>query len=152
MRATELHTNGTYADVEPSETTRALLAQLAAQLGVTNPVPPQELHTTLIYSRRPCPQLQDIHGESFPGTGRITGLTTWDTQTDSKCLVALVHCPELVGLHRQLRQQHGATHDYPDYQPHFTLSYDYDGDQPTLPPGDYPVSYETIRVKPLEPT
>lgn len=151
MRATELHTNGTYADISLATPTRDLLVRLADQLGVADPVPPADLHTTLIYSRRPCPRLQEIHGEPFTATGRITGLTTWNTHTGSLCLVALVDCPEMVRLHRQLRQQHGATHDYPDFRPHITLSYAYAGDEPVLPPGDYPVSYEAIRVKPLEP-
>jgi hypothetical protein len=151
MRADELHPYGTYAELVPDAATRDLLAGLAETLGVTNPTPPEEFHTTLIYSRRPCPSVQDLDGTPFPHAARITGLKTWDTRDGTRCLVALLDGPELVQLHHTLRDQHGATHDFPDYQPHFTLSYDCgDGDM-VLPPGDHRVGYERVRVKPLDP-
>lgn len=151
MRAEELHPHGTYAELVPDAATKAMLSNLAAKLGISDPTPHDKLHTTVIYSRRPCPGMQDIDGQPFPHAGRIAALETFPTQTGTRCLVALVQCPQLDQLHADLRQQHGATHDYPDFRPHFTLSYDYGDGDLTLPPGEHSVRYERLHVKPLDP-
>jgi 2'-5' RNA ligase len=151
MRANDLHLNGTYAELVPDSTTRAMLSNLATKLGIANITPYDKFHTTLIYSKKPCPDMQDLDGTPFPHSARIVGLETWDTQQGTRCLVALVKCPEAIALHHSLREQHGATHDYPNYQPHFTLSYDCGDGDLTLPPGEHTVRYERLHVKPLDP-
>jgi 2'-5' RNA ligase len=151
MKADDLHANGTYAELIPDPATRAMLNNLANKLGITNITPHDKFHTTLIYSRRPCPKMQDLDGTPFPHSARIIGLRTWDTQQGTRCLVALVDCPELIRLHQDLRDKHGATHDFPDFQPHFTLSYDCSDRELTLPPGEHTVRYERLHVKPLDP-
>jgi 2'-5' RNA ligase len=151
MKAEELHLNGTYAELIPDAATRAMLSNLATKLGIDKITPHDKLHTTVIYSRRPCPSMQDLDGTLFDKPARISGLKTWDTQEGTRCLVAVVDCPELVKLHHALREQHGATHDYPDFQPHFTLSYDCGDRELTLPSGEHIVRYERLHVKPLDP-
>ncbi len=150
MRAEELHPHGTYAELIPDAATRAMLSNLAARLGIDKITPHDKFHTTVIYSKRPCPSMQDMDGEPFTHDARISKLKTWDTQQGTRCLVAVIESPDMVTLHHTLREQHGATHDYPDFQPHFTLSYDCGDLELTLPPGEHTVRYERLHVKPLD--
>lgn len=41
----------------------------------------------------------------------------------TRSLILLLHSPWLVMRHNELRRVHDATHDYPEYIPHVTLSY-----------------------------
>jgi hypothetical protein len=53
--------------------------------------------------------------------------------------------------HNAIRSLYGATHDFPNYSPHITLSYDY-GDQkvPQQVP-DISIEYTTVTIEPLDP-
>lgn len=150
MRTEELHPYGTFAELLPDESTKSMLLELIDRLGLANPIDPDKIHTTLIYSRKPCPDIETMHGRETPYEGRISKLTTWPTQDGNRCLVALVECEDAEQLHHRLRETYGATHDYPDYTPHFTLSYDC-GDEFELPAGEYPVAYSKMHVKALDP-
>ena len=58
--------------------------------------------------------------------------------------------PELEKAHKEIRDKYGATHDYPDYHPHVTISYDYPDELPTEVP-DMELEYDYVDIKPLNP-
>jgi hypothetical protein len=121
------------------------------RLGITNKIDPADMHTTVIYSRRPCPDAMSMHELSTPFSGRIRGLHTWPTQEGQRCLVAEIDCASVNELHQLMRDQYGATHDYPEFTPHVTLSYDCGDQELTLPPGEHTIGYTDLHVKPLAP-
>jgi hypothetical protein len=151
MRADELHPYGTYASLTLDDASLAKLAALRDQLGVSNGVDPADMHTTVIYSRKPCPGAMSMHELSTPFTGHVRGLHTWPTQEGKRCLVAEIDCAPVNELHQLMRDRYGATHDYPEFTPHVTLSYDCGDQELTLPPGEHTVGYTDLHVKPLDP-
>lgn len=117
---------GTYAGVRFSDATTQALVDYMHDANIPNMLDKDKLHTTLLYSRVHCPGYQP--NASVKYIGKPTGFEIWDTDSSdggkTKCLVLKYSCPELEKRHKELRKQHGATHDYPSYNPHITLSYD----------------------------
>ena len=76
----------------------------------------------------------------------------FDTQLgkSGKCLVGIMDSPELEKAHKDIREIYGALHGYPDYHPHVTVSYDYDGPLPKIVP-NIELEYGSIEIKPLDP-
>lgn len=119
---------GTYAAVKFDTTTKRTLYNYLKDNDVPHRVRPHEMHTTLLYSRKHCPNYKPQWVYDTPLIANPIGLEVWSARSDvgssTKYLVLKLDCPELVERHEQLRKEHGATHDYPNYQPHITLSYD----------------------------
>lgn len=120
---------GTYAGVRFCDDTKQSLIDYMHEANIPNMLDKEKLHTTLLYSRVHCPNYEPADPANF--TGEPTGFEVWDTNPPegsdgdvSRCLVLKYNCPELVQRHSDLRAKHGATHDYPEYTPHITLSYD----------------------------
>lgn len=151
MRSDELHPYGTYAELVPDQDTRQMLVKLIEAMGIANPIDPDKIHTTVIYSKKPCPNAMSFHGAETPYQGRISGLQRWPTQAGPTCLVALVECDEASKLHHHIMDTYGATYDFPEYTPHFTLSYDCGDGEHELPNGEHPVKYANLHVKALDP-
>jgi hypothetical protein len=92
---------------------------------IPNPIELSNLHTTIIYSRAKIAdeyhvnltkdQLSDLQFNPIR-------LDLFDSG-DKKALVLVLEASALKLLHYALRTI-GATHDYPDYHPHVTLSYE----------------------------
>ena len=118
------HPNGTYACLVPDSNSIKQLQSLQNMLDLSSPVLAKDLHMTVIYSRKPCPSVAELsHGVS-PINGKIAKLGYLPTQHNTTCLVAEVECPDAVGMHHSICKAHGASHDYPTYLAHITLSYD----------------------------
>lgn len=124
-----LKTKGTYAGIRFSENTKNSIEAYMRETRIPNMLDKEKLHSTLLYSRKHCPDYQP--NEKLSLTGKPDGFVVWNTQAPegsdrdtTRCLVLKYECPELVDRHFQLRHEHGATHDFPDYTPHITLSYD----------------------------
>ena len=113
---------GTYVGVKFDDQTNAAILKYIADNNIPNGVPEAKLHTTVLYSRVPCPDITVDGVLPTPITGTPTGLDVWGD--GKRCLVMTYDCPELVSRHEKYREEHGASHDFPDYQPHVTLSYD----------------------------
>jgi hypothetical protein len=97
------------------------------EAGIPNMLDKEKLHSTLLYSRKHCPNYEPAEQVSY--IGKPLHFEVWKTQDPNgtgktRCLVLRFDCPELVERHNMLRKEHGATHDYPEYNPHITLSYD----------------------------
>ena len=149
---------GTYVSVKYTDTTTMILSQMMGIWQIKNPVSPNKLHTTVIYSRTPIPLEDqrdiDVHElralgwsfipkkfELFPFSG---------TDSVKKVLVMTLHAPELESLHKKLVDM-GATHDFDEYIPHITLSYDAEGfDCDAISPGTLHLHPAKIQFEPLD--
>lgn len=109
---------GTYAAVRPQEADALTLIMKEAKV----PNPEENLHATLLYSRKnlpnytPDPSLEFV---AMPNKFEI-----WPTQSGMNCLVLTLKSPQLQDRHKLLMKEHGATFDYPEYKVHISLSYD----------------------------
>ena len=121
--------NGTYAKLVPSERTRKAVKSIIDQINVENPVSEKDLHVTVIYSRCECQSVENID----PELPIVANGVKFDLFTNADGTTSLVLCldgEELQKLHDTCTEDHGATHDYPTYKPHMTLSYEYNGPKP----------------------
>jgi 2'-5' RNA ligase len=124
---------GTYAAVTFDATTNEAIRNYTTDANLPNAVPPNRLHTTLLYSRLHMPHYEPIGPLMMALWGVPVGLEVWPDQHDKRYLVLRYDCPELNERHAYLMEEHGATYD-PIFMPHITLSYDIgDLDITTLP-------------------
>jgi 2'-5' RNA ligase len=145
------HKDGTYVALLMDDETKELLDNFVEMnIGLSERVDPSTYHTTIIYSRTPVPNADNLR--SGPATGKAVGYEVFPTKTDGNCLVMRVECAAATMLNKQLNKM-GATSDYDEYKPHITLCYNYNGsdDVSTLPIPEFPLGFKGFEVKPLEP-
>lgn len=117
---------GTYIGVKIDEKSQKLLKQFAKENEIPNVVRTDNIHMTLVYSRQVIPNVEDMLITSFnemPEATPTNEFHLWGDNEDT--LVMKVDCPYLTERHEFFKMQ-GATHDYPSYEPHITISYDAD--------------------------
>lgn len=139
------HHKGTYAGVHFSEETKDAIMDYIAANNIPNSPERDKMHTTLLYSRKRCPNYVP-QGELNPAMrGKPGAWQIWESQPDSdgnksNCLVLEYDCPELTARHNELMEEHQATFDYPEYKTHVTFSYDVgDMTKEDLPPYKGPI-------------
>lgn len=113
---------GTYAAVTFSQDDEDNIINSLKKLGIPNPVEKNDIHCTLLYSRKFLPNYVPI--ESLDEWAYPKELIVWKTFDKKKILVLLLNCPYLEKRHKELMKEHQATYDFPEYKPHITLSYD----------------------------
>jgi hypothetical protein len=125
------HSNGTFVAVRFSEETISTLGYMAQFYSVPNPIDLSELHSTVVYSRKPLKNVPPQRELLSPWIAKPIGFDVFETRNDmygtgspTRCLVLKIDCPEMHARHNFLRKWEGASHDFPSYQPHITLSYD----------------------------
>lgn len=91
----------------------------AKAAGIPNLVPPHEMHVTTIYSRAGKPAIE-------PRTDQVIAKRNLAPLGPKGAFVLHFESPELQEQHRQAMEA-GASHDWPSYQTHVTLSYDTGG-------------------------
>lgn len=129
--------SGTYVGVKFSESSANRLTEWLSTQELPNKVDPKTFHLTVVYSRK---ELElPIFNRQVNWLCWASGFKIFD---DSKCaLVLTLISPEVVDSHYRYRLNNGATHDYPDFTPHLTLSYDvpadFDVSRLTLPEGNF---------------
>lgn len=138
---------GTYAGVRFCDETKKQLEEYCTQWNIPNCTPADKYHTTLLYSRKPCPNYKPLGDIAPPYVGSPKELVVWNTQPKepggptARCLVLKFDCEHLINRHQSLMQEHQATYDYPEYLPHVTLSYDIgDMDHSNLPVPEFPLN------------
>ena len=129
MEKEEKTPDGTYAAVRFDEDTIGRIKTFIEENEITNPVPDDKLHTTLLYSKKYCPDYEPLGDLDEPLVGVPTEFDVWDSQPNeddnkSKCLVLQYDCDALTDRHESLMKEHGATFDFDEYKPHVTFSYD----------------------------
>lgn len=119
---------GTFYAAKPTDETREAILDFLSDNKIPNPLKSELIHCTICYSRVWCAEraLGDIDPH---WKGNFETYNVWQTSSDSDsdepgtCLTMSFICPEMTDRHMHLRK-HGATHDYPEYKPHVTLSYE----------------------------
>lgn len=114
--------DGTYVSVRFNKKSNKVLADLRNELAVPNPLQSNKFHSTVLFSRKPI---------DVPlGTTKIHAYMTnslllkeWKGNNGKTALVATYESKYLTDSHNYFRAL-GGTHDFPDYTPHITLSYD----------------------------
>lgn len=101
--------------------------------GFKTTLPADDLHVTVAYSRQPVDWI--AVGESWSGSDRDGNLEVSPGGArvmerfgqDSKAVVMVFASSDLRWRHETIKEK-GASWDWDDYQPHITLSYEFDGD------------------------
>lgn len=150
MRAKDLHSDGTYAKATITNNSKNVISELMEDISLTDGIDKDKLHTTVIYSTKPCPNIMEVNNTSIPFNGTVTELKSWKNSDGTYCLVAVIDCADLVKLHYDLLEKYKATDDFPEYIPHITLCYSYDGKKIKLPDNDYAIKYAKLEVSALE--
>lgn len=130
---------GTYVGVRFSEKTKKTIDKFCKDNKIPNSVPPAKLHTTLLSSEKHLPNYKPRGKLKNPMVGIPKKLDLWGE--NSNCLVLIYECDDLISRHKHLIDEHNATHIYPDYIPHITLSYDLE---------DYDVDELRGKLEPIE--
>ena len=122
---------GTYYGARPTETTCEAILDFLSDNKIPNPIAEKLMHCTVIYSRVFCSA--KALGDLDPHwKGKFEAYNVWPTspkpdEEPTSCLTLGFICPEMHERHHVLRKE-GATHDFPDFKPHLTLSYDVGND------------------------
>ena len=115
---------GTYAKLVPSRESKNKILDAASKINIENLVGARSLHTTVIYSRVDCGHIPEEVCE-LPMSANGSHFDIFDNPDGTKSLVLVLESSEMQSLHSLLKDEYDATHDFPSYQPHITLSYDY---------------------------
>ncbi len=146
------HKDGTYVAFEMSKDSRELLDHFISQvLGPIERVDPKSYHITVIYSRTPVPDADNLPRD-MSAEANATGYEVFQTKDGGKCLVLRVESGEARALNKKLGRM-GATSDFPDYKPHVTLCYNMseDIDVADLPVPKFSLTFDKLTVDPLDP-
>src|SRR5690606_18681467 len=100
--------------------------------GFETTLPADDMHVTITFSRQPVDWMKMGENWSDNGKGGLTipagGPRLMDAFGPSgEAKVLLFSSSALSWRHEDMKRQ-GATWDHPEYQPHLTISYDFDGD------------------------
>ena len=120
---------GTYAGVRFDPDTIKTIKEYIKENGIPNGVPSKKMHSTLLYSKKHCPDYVAQGDIDPPYVATPKGFDVWPSQPDDdgkvkNCLVMEFDCPDLAARHKALMDEHKASYDFPDYKTHVTLSYD----------------------------
>jgi phage gp29-like protein len=110
---------------------KALIAWAKKQ-GFGSTVPPSDMHVTVCYSKRPVDWFGMGHAWSGAADGSLTVPPGGPRQVhrfDKGAVVLLFASPELQWRHEEMVEK-GASHDFADYRPHVTITYDAAGVDP----------------------
>ena len=144
------HSHGTYAEVIPTSASLNTIEKLIEKLNIKEPTPSNEIHCTVTYSRKPCPDLAD-YAPKMPVSARVHGFRVFPMRTGGICLVLELDSPGIVDLHKYARSL-GCSHDYPEYTPHVTLTYAWPTKElPNLDVSGITLVFDHFNVKPLDP-
>jgi 2'-5' RNA ligase len=130
---------GTYAALRFDEPSVERIAQYVKDNAIPNPLEANKLHVTLMYSRVECIGFKSPGKLPEPFIVRVKGFDVWKNGNgEGYALVVKLDAPEVVERHKQLMKQYKASYDFPEYQPHFTISYNVpdEFDTKTLAPFD----------------
>lgn len=132
-------TTGTYVALRVTPASAALIADRLLYAGIdlhkTGAI--NKLHTTVIYSRVPCPGIQVNPKNVY--IAKFAGYDLFSSDNGNDVLVIRLDSKAVVDRHLSLMAEHGATFDYPEFNPHITVSYGFTGNIDVLPPLDFPI-------------
>lgn len=121
--------NGNYYGAKPLEGSKTIdnVVDICKKLKLKSPIDPDKIHVTLMYS-------PDIGNPAvYPSSNLVYKAKAKEFKLfgeEENCLVICLESPDLVSRHREL-QARGFIHTFNEYEPHITLTYDYQGDLPS---------------------
>lgn len=117
---------GTYSAIKFDESTLSKIQKYIKDNDIPNGLKSSKIHTTILYSRKYCPDYVPMGKIDPPWKGIPTKFDVWMTRDEvpKRCLVVEYDCDELHARHKELMAEHKATYDFPQYKSHITLSYD----------------------------
>lgn len=116
--------DGTFAGVKFSDASVQELKAFSDKNNIPNPTPPEEYHSTLLFSHTPLPDYTPWGTYKQVLTAIPKDVKIWG-EDDEKTLVIVLDAPGLVKRHKYLMSKHPeATWDHDEFIPHVTLSYD----------------------------
>lgn len=114
---------GLYVGVKYAPESVISLATYCKVLGLKNPIEPDDIHTTVVYSRS-MPTRGMYIAQGYIDPQKVTGPFRPQLFGENKdTLVLVFSSPYLTNRHRY-SEYLGCQYDFPDYLPHITLSYD----------------------------
>ena len=149
------HRKGTYGACKYSNESSVILKEWMEHWGIPNPIDPAKFHTTIIYSRAEIDKkyqisISEAEMKKLDWVFSPTELAMFG-EGDQRILVLKLLAPQLNEMHETLLLN-GATFDYPEYNPHVTLSYDvpegYDWQRIVPPPVNFIPS--SVYFEPLD--
>jgi hypothetical protein len=105
---------------------------------------PDELHCTVMFSERPCPELMKFHRMPFQIPARVTGYRLM-----GPALAITLDSSGAHEVHNRIMQHSNATYPWPSYIPHMSLNYN----EPTDVPEQLPMKnlmFTELHVRPLD--
>lgn len=144
-----LSNQGTYAKLQLSYESRQELFNYVKKLGIENPIDKDQYHATLIYSRKEIPEaysrndLQSV----FLAFGKDWKI--FPSKEMGQCLVLVLDCPSAHDFHEEFMKM-GATHDYPEFTPHITISTNYPSDTVPSEIPEFTLRFDRLIVEPLD--
>lgn len=148
----ERRVTGLYVCAKYNLTTNGALVSWAVENLIPEPLSPEKYHSTVLYSRKDLKPQPILDKAKLPFLLKAKGFKLFDSSDpDIKALAVLLDAAPLERIHEQLIKA-GGTHDFPDYTPHITVSYnaprDMDLTKLSLPSFDFVV--ESFKVEPLD--
>jgi len=104
---------------------------------------PEDLHCTVLYSRKVVPDLDILNGMNIKFQAKIIEWEKFD-----KALVLKLDSSKINKLHNIMMNQ-GGTHDFPEFIAHITVSYDYNDEIPVIIP-KITVKFNKLLVEPID--
>lgn len=148
---------GTYFGVRPTKETVEAMQDFMKSHYIPNPIHHKDMHATVVFSRafvnaRPKGTLNPTWKGMFEGYDMFPrNIEVSHGEEPPSCLVMQFHCHEMHERHHELRNVYGATHDFSEFKPHMTLTYDAgDFDHNNLPAYDGPHEFDTEYSEPLD--
>lgn len=140
MRLHEIATKGgTFVAVRIHNKNEQAILRFIKEQNIPNAIPQDDIHITLVYSKKHLPTYQTVGAISEIATPKkFTKFTSnpGDGTDKKQCLVLLVNSDFLHDRQAELVSDYGATSDFDSYSPHITFSYDV-GDFDVTQLGDF---------------
>ena len=131
---------GSYVAVKYGNVCSNEIVATCRALGIPNSVMPEDLHTTIIYSRTELTKYNVPRNVNHVVSGELTP-AVFETSKGKRVLVLKLNDEWFGQRHEEIMGANKrATYDFPDFVPHITLSYDL---------GDFPVPTEFVLEEPL---
>lgn len=149
MKLTDFST-GTYVGCRPVGASTDLLGDWVRDTGIPNPVVRHAAHMTLLYSKKPVKLPPERGRELHAKPLELRIMRHRTDKTDA--LVLVLDSPAAQRRHQEFINA-GGMHDYDDFIPHVTLTYDVgDFDWKSLELPKFGLIFANEYVRPLKPT
>jgi len=145
---------GTYAAAKLSDDTKENITKYFKENDIPEPCDVDDMHCTILYSRKPCPDYKAAGEYDGVKIGKPTPFDVWQSQDKTKNILVLpLDAPEMTARHEELMKEHDASYDFPDYKPHVSFTYNFgDRDAKDLPPVDFDIEFATEYQEELDPS